>query len=59
MQGSGNHGRNNIDPHPTEIGGLVQNTTPQQSMRGFVPPSAAPIKKTPDITDIIGETENG
>ena len=33
----------------------MQSTTPQQSTRGFVAPSAAPVKKTPDITDIIGE----
>jgi hypothetical protein len=35
----------------------MQSTTPQQSSRGFVSPSAAPIKKTPDITDIISERE--
>ena len=34
---------------------MVTSTTPQQSTRGFVAPSAAPVKKTPDITDIIGE----
>jgi len=36
---------------------LVPSTTPQQSSRGFVAPSAMPIKKTPDITEIIGEEE--
>jgi hypothetical protein len=30
---------------------------PQQSTRGFVSPSSAPIRKTPNITDIIGENE--
>jgi len=34
---------------------LVPSTTPQQSSRGFVAPSSMPIKKTPDITEIIGE----
>jgi len=37
----------------------VPSTTPQQSTRGFVAPSSAPIKKTPDIGDIIGEREKG
>ena len=36
----------------------MQSTTPQQSTRGFVAPSTAPVKKTPDITDIIGEKNN-
>ncbi|MDR0206056.1 MAG: hypothetical protein LBI45_02205 [Bacteroidales bacterium] len=58
MQGSGNHGRSSNDPPPTGIGSLVQNTTPQQSTRGFVAPSAAPVKKTPDITDIIVESRH-
>ena len=35
----------------------MPSTTPQQSARGFVAPSSAPIKKTPDITDVIGEKE--
>jgi len=34
---------------------LVPSTTPQQSARGFVSPTSMPIRKTPDITDIIGE----
>jgi len=34
---------------------LVPSTTPQQSVRGFVAPTSIPIKKTPDITEIIGE----
>jgi hypothetical protein len=33
----------------------VVSTAPQQSSRPFVAPSSMPIKKTPDITDIIGE----
>ena len=36
---------------------LVPSTTPQQSARGFVSPTSMPIRKTPDITDIIGETK--
>jgi len=55
MQTSGNHGRSNDEPPPTGIGNLVPSTTPQQSTRGFVAPSFIPIKKTPDITEIIGE----
>jgi len=55
MQASGNHGRNSDEPSPTGIGNLVPSTTPQQSTRGFVAPSSMSIKKTPDITDIIGE----
>jgi len=39
----------------------VPSTAPQQSTRGFVAPVSVPVKKTPDITDIIGErkTVNG
>jgi hypothetical protein len=59
MQASGNHGRSSDDPPPTGIGNLVPSTTPQQSVRSFVSPSSMPIKKTPDITDIIGEREKG
>ncbi|MCL2168201.1 MAG: hypothetical protein FWH59_03640 [Lentimicrobiaceae bacterium] len=56
MRASGNHGRNNTDPSPPGgISALTPSTTPQQSTRSFVAPSAMPIKKTPDITDIIGE----
>jgi hypothetical protein len=33
----------------------VPSIAPQQSTRGFVAPASVPIKKTPDITDIIGE----
>ena len=33
----------------------MPSTAPQQSTRSFVAPSATPVKKTPDITDIIGE----
>jgi hypothetical protein len=40
-------------------GNLVPSTAPQQSTRGFVAPAAVPIKKTPDITDIIGESAEG
>jgi len=32
---------------------LVPSTAPQQSTRGFVAPTSVPIKKTPNITDII------
>jgi hypothetical protein len=56
MQASGNHGRNNTDPPPLEASQLVPSTTPQQSTRGFVAPSSVPVKRTPDITDIIGES---
>jgi len=35
----------------------VPSVTPQQSTRGFVAPSSAPIKKTPDISDVIGAEE--
>jgi hypothetical protein len=52
---SGNHGRNSADNQPVAISNLVSSTLPQQSTRGFVAPSAAPIKKSPDITDIIVE----
>jgi hypothetical protein len=31
----------------------VPSTAPQQSTRGFVAPTSIPVKKTPDITDII------
>ncbi|MCL1850027.1 MAG: hypothetical protein FWF70_01255 [Bacteroidetes bacterium] len=56
---SGNHGRNSADNQPVAISNLVSSTLPQQSTRGFVSPSATPIKKSPDITDIIVEkTEN-
>jgi len=56
MPVSGNHGRSSADQQPsTEFGSLVTSTTPQQSVRGFVAPTSAPIKKTPDINDIIGE----
>jgi hypothetical protein len=34
------------------INNLVASVTPQQSTRGFVAPAAAPVKKTPDISDI-------
>jgi len=37
------------------MGNLVPSTTPLQSTREFVAPSAMPIKKTPEIIDIIGE----
>jgi hypothetical protein len=37
------------------VGNLVPDTAPQQSTRGFVAPAAMPVKRTPDITDIIGE----
>jgi len=57
MPESGNHGRNSNESSPPGIGNLVPSTTPQQSVRGFVSPSSMPIKKTPDITDIIGEKE--
>jgi len=32
---------------------MVPSTAPQQSVRGFVAPVSVPVKKTPDITDII------
>jgi hypothetical protein len=35
------------------IGNVVSSTTPQQSSRGFIAPSATPVKKTPDITDVL------
>jgi len=56
MPTSGNHGRSNAEPPPSGIGSLVPSTAPQQSTRGFVAPTSMPIKKTPDITDIIGES---
>jgi hypothetical protein len=34
----------------------VPSTAPQQSTRSFVAPTSVPIKKTPSITDIIGES---
>ena len=37
------------------IVGLIPSTTPQQSSRGFIAPTSIPIKKTPSISDIIGE----
>jgi DNA polymerase III delta prime subunit len=53
---SGNHGRSNVEISPPgSIGNLVSSVVPQQSTRSFVVPSAVPIKKSPDITDIIGE----
>ena len=55
MQASGNHGRSNAPPPPDGIGNIVTSTAPQQSTRGFVAPTSTPVKKTPDITDIIGE----
>ena len=55
MPVSGNHGRSSADTPPSGTGNLVPSTTPQQSTLKFVAPSSAPIKKTPDITDIIGE----
>ena len=38
------------------IASLTPSTTPQQSSRGFVAPTSVPVKKTPSITDIIGES---
>jgi len=50
---SGNHGRSSTDPAPVGIGHLTPSTTPLQSAREFVAPASVPVKKTPDITDII------
>jgi hypothetical protein len=58
MHPSGNHGRSSSEPPPQGISGLTPSTTPQQSVRSFVAPASVPIKKTPDITDIIGENRN-
>jgi len=56
MQGSGNHGRNNNDsPLPNGVSNLVPSTAPKQSTHSFIAPTSIPIKKTPDITEIIGE----
>jgi hypothetical protein len=52
---SGNHGRSSAEPAPLGIGNLVASTTPQQSTRNFVAPAVAPVRKTPDIADIIRE----
>ena len=52
LQASGNHGRSSAEPAPLGINNLVASVTPQQSTRGFVAPAAAPVKKTPDISDI-------
>ena len=50
---SGNHGRSSTELQQVGIGSLVPSTAPQQSTRGFVAPTSVPIKKTPNITDII------
>jgi hypothetical protein len=53
---SGNHGRSSTETEPSSgVGGLVPSAVPLQSTRGFVAPATIPVKKTPDIMDIIGE----
>jgi len=52
---SGNHGRSSAEAPPAGTSPLVPSTTPQQSTSGFVAPASVPVKKTPDITDIIVE----
>lgn len=54
---SGNHGRNNVENQSVVIDNITSSITPQQSVRGFIAPASVPVKKTPDIIDIIGEKE--